>query len=87
MNRRFLLPLLTGVFLALSIGRPAWAAVDADKDQAGTAARQYLVELSDIVGRRVAGTGSEERGANYVSNTLKKIGYPVTFQKFTYVVI
>lgn len=49
----------------------------------GTVANQHVINLSDHVGPRVAGTPSEAQAAQYITNSLKWVGYHPQVQSFT----
>ena len=43
-----------------------------------------MVQLSDVIGRRIAGTAGEQQAAAYITSILTSAGYSVTAQPFTF---
>jgi alkaline phosphatase isozyme conversion protein len=51
---------------------------------AGAPAYEHMVQLSDGIGRRVAGKTGEEQAATYITTTLTDAGYTVQAQPFSF---
>ena len=50
----------------------------------GRAARRHIVELSERIGRRVAGSPNEALAADYVTNVFRQMGYVPVVQWFSF---
>jgi hypothetical protein len=51
-------------------------------DEPGYAAYEYMADLSDGIGRRIAGTGNERRAARVIREAFTALGYSPTVQRF-----
>jgi len=79
--------------VALS-GLGLWAAVAASTSQnggqtyvstaPGTPAFEHMVQLSDVIGKRIAGKAGEQQAAAYITQVLNDAGYSVQAQDFSF---
>lgn len=53
-------------------------------ENAGSLARQHLVELSEEIGPRLPGSAAEREAASYIQQTFEEAGYTVETQPFSF---
>jgi Zn-dependent M28 family amino/carboxypeptidase len=93
MDRRRLIALALALMaIGLAVGLPALRTkssraagnVAGDAPAAATSAYEYLAELSDEIGPRVAGTPAEARAAERITSWFTQLGYEPAVQRFSF---
>ena len=94
MNRRRLAALVLALLaLGFALGLPALQTkssraasgdVPGAAPAAATGAYEYMAELSDEIGPRVAGTPAERRAAERISQWFARLGYDPSVQEFSF---
>jgi len=94
MNRRRLAALVLALLaLGLALGLPALQTkssraasgdVTGAAPAAATSAYEYMAELSDEIGPRVAGTPAERRAAERITQWFARLGYDPSVQEFSF---
>lgn len=85
MQRRMLRNVvISGALLFSGVFSISTVRVEAQKPTAGTEAYQHVVNLTEGIGSRVAGTEGERKAGDYIFAELEELGYQPIKQDFSY---